>query len=475
MNIIKKFFSIEHMVKPENLLGEIPGSREAYHNLLVIAIPSIIEMVFVALIGSVDVVMVGRLGYEAIAAVGLASQPRFVVMTLFLALNVGVTAIVARRKGEDLPDQARMAVRNALVLVTSLTLTAMVLTLVFSRQILLIAGAQPDTIQMADEYFRIMIYFLPVNAITMCINAAQRGVGNTRITMIANLAANVVNVFFDYLMIYGNWGFPKLGVAGDAWASGIGFCVGLAITVVAVFSGKGDNSFLRISFKDDWRLHKETVKSIVKIGGNSALEQVAQRIGIFIYAVVIANLGTEVFAAHQVGMQFLSFSFNFGNGLAAAAVSLVGQMLGRKRADLAAVYGKCAQRLALFISIALAGSIVLFRGPLVGIFLDRNDIANVLAVSMAVDVMLVVALIQPPQTSAVVFAGCLRGAGDNLYVAVTMIICVAIVRPVLCLIAVNVFGFGIIGAWFASFADMLLRFILVYRRFSGTKWHNIKV
>jgi putative MATE family efflux protein len=242
------------------------------------------------------------------------------VLSAFIALSVGVTAIVARRKGENLPDKASQTLRNALVLIAGLTVVVMTLTLIFSRRILLIAGAQPETIQMADEYFRIMVYFLPVNTITLCINAAQRGVGDTRITMVANIAANVVNIFFDYLFIYGNWGFPKLGVAGDAWASGIGFCVGMIISVVACFASKGSSHFLHLSFKEDWRLHRETVTSILKIGGNSAIEQIAQRAGFFVYAIIIANLGTEVFAAHQVGMQFLSLSFNFASGLAAAAV-----------------------------------------------------------------------------------------------------------------------------------------------------------
>jgi Na+-driven multidrug efflux pump len=100
---------------------------------------------------------------------------------------------------------------------------------------------------------------------------------------------------------------------------------------------------------------------------------------------------------------------------------------------------------------------------------------NALPFSIAVDLMLMVAIFQPPQTSSVVISGCLRGAGDNLYVAVVMIICVAVIRPVLSLVAVNVFGLGIIGAWGASLIDMSLRFTLAYRRFSGSKWQNIKV
>ena len=473
--LIRKIFSVENMVKQESLHGELPGTRDAYKNLLAIAIPSIIEMVFVSLIGSVDVVMVGQLGYEAIAAVGLAGQPRLIVMSIFMALNVGVTAIVARRKGQDLPEEANQTLRNALVIITGLSVVVTLLTLVFSRRLMLVAGAQPDTVGTATEYFRIMIYFLPINALTMCINAAQRGIGNTRITMVANLAANVVNVFFDILLIYGKLGFPKMGVAGDAWASGIGFCVGLFISVYGLVSRKHGDRFLRLSFKDNWRLHWQTVRSLFVLGGNSVLEQVAQRLGVFIYAAVIANLGTVAFAAHQVATQFSLFTFNFGNGLAAASTSLVGQSLGEKRPDLAIIYGKCSQRIALIMSIVIAAAVIILRVPLVGIFLNSNDSANLMSFNMAVNLMFMVALFQLPQTSSVVISGCLRGAGDNLYVAVVMIICVAILRPALSLLAVNVFGLGIIGAWGASVIDMFLRLVLAYRRFSGTKWHNIKV
>ena len=475
MNIIKRVFSVNSMVKSEYLRGDLPKSKDAYSELLKIAVPSIVEMVFVSLISSVDIIMVSRLGFEAIAAVGLAGQPNMIMLSMFLALNVGVTAIVARRKGENLPDAANLTLRNALMLILGFSFVVMALTLIFSRRLMLVAGAQPDTIGMADDYFRIIVYFLPVNALTMCINAAQRGVGNTRITMISNIAANVVNVFFDYCLIYGNLGFPKLGVAGDAWASGIGFCVALILSSAALFRRTSENFFLHISLKDDWRLNKNTVKSILKVGGNSVIEQIGQRIGFFIYAVVVANLGTAVFAAHQVAMQFLGFSFNFGNGLAVAGTSLVGQMLGQKRPDLAAVYGKCAQRLSLVMSLALASCIVAFRSPLVSIFLAKSDPANAVPFAVALELMLVVAVFQPPQTSSVVVSGCLRGAGDNFYVAIVMIICVTFIRPVFSVLAVYVFHFGIIGAWCAALIDMCIRLGLVYYRFSGSKWHYKKV
>jgi putative MATE family efflux protein len=463
------------MVKPDRICGQIPKTKEAYRDIFNIAIPSLIEMVFVSLNGSVDTIMVSRLDFVAIAAVGIAVQPQMIMLSLFFAMNIGVTTIVARRKGQNLRSEANLTIRNALVLIIGLTAVVMTLVLIFSYKLVILAGAQADTLEMSNDYFRIITYFLPVSTLTMCINAAQRGVGSMRIPMIANLVANIVKVFFNFMMIYGNWGFPKLGVAGAAWASGIGLCVGMCISFFGLFGRRSSGAFLHISFKDDWRLHWETVKSIIKLGGNSAIEQVAQRFGFFIYAIVIANLGTAVLAAHQVAAQFLSFSFNFGNGLAVAGIYLVGQELGQKRPDLALIYGKCTQRLSLFISLVLAGTVVLFRYPLVSIFLDRSDPMNILPFSIAVDLMLMVALFQLPQTSSVVVSGCLRGAGDNLYVAVVMIICVAFIRPGLSWVAVKYLGFGIMGAWGASLIDMSLRFTLAYRRFSGSKWQSKKV
>ena len=472
---LRRFVSPSSMVRPEHTRGAIPPAKEAYKSLVDIAIPSIIEMLFVSLIGSVDVIMVGMLGFEAIAAVGIAGQPRMIVLAIFFAMNVGVTAIVARRKGQERREDANLTLRNSLSLIVGITAIVMTLSFIYSRQIMLFAGAQPDTVDMADDYFRILNYFLPVSTLTMCINAAQRGSGNTRTPMIANLVANLVNVFFNYVLMFGKMGFPRLEVAGVAWASGIGLCVGLVISAAGLFGRKAIGSFLHISFRDDWRLKKETVKSIFKIGGNAALEQAAQRIGFFIYAVIIANLGTAAFAAHQIAMQFLSFSFNFGNGIAVAGTSLVGQMLGKDRPDLATVYGKASQRLGMVISVILAASIVVFRTPLVSIFLDTNMPDNLETLRIAADLMLMVALFQPPQITAVVVSGCLRGAGDNLFVAIVFIICVAVVRPLFSFLAVNVFGLGIMGAWAASCIDICLRMILVYRRFSGSSWHDKRV
>jgi putative MATE family efflux protein len=249
------------------------------------------------------------------------------------------------------------------------------------------------------------------------------------------------------------------------------------MAMATVFGRRHSAGFFHLSLRDDWRPNFKILKEITGVGGGAVLEQLVLRIGFFSYAAIVANLGTAVFAAHQICAQFQNLSFTFGDGIGVAGTSLVGQSLGRKRPDMAKLYGIASQRMAMTVALVLATSIVIFRHQLVGIFSDDPYITG-----LASSVMLLLAIFQPFQTSSVVVSGALRGAGDTMYVAGVMMLCVGLMRPLLALLAVfllkNVFGLpeiALMGAWAAAIIDMATRVTLVYRRFSGGKWCNIKV
>lgn len=468
--ILRRLFSVNALVKGVPVHGELPATRQVYGNLIHIALPSVIELVLMSMVSSADTIMVGGLGPAAIASLGLTTQPRMLMLSIFFALNVGVTAIVARRKGECRREEANHTLRNALLLIMGLSLVMMVVTLFGSNLLMRLAGAKEDTIENAETYFRIMAMALPVNALTMSINAAQRGIGNTRITLYTNVASNIVNVVFNYLFITGQLGFPALGVAGAAVASVIGFVVGFLFSVYSITSRRSRDSFLHLSFKDNWRLEKEIIKPISQVGSSALFEQAAMRFGFFIYARIVADLGTNAFAAHQICMQFLNITFNFGDGIGVAGTSMVGQMLGQKRPDLSMIYGKASQRIAMVVSLMLLSLVIILRYPLVGLFTDDATVLN-----LAANVMIIVAIFQPFQTSSVVISGCLRGAGDTRFVALVMLICVTLFRPTVSYIAVHVLGIGLLGAWGTSLLDMMVRLTSVYIRFSRNKWSTIKL
>lgn len=472
--IIKRFFHVDHLVPEHHRVGEMPETRDAYRDVMRIALPSIAEMVLVSMISSADTIMVGQLGKNALAAVSLPGQPRMIMLSLFFALNVGVTAIVARRKGEGRQKDANLTLRNALMLVFALSLIIMAAVTALAEPLMRLAGGNTNTpddaevLKGAIDYFKIMAFALPVTALSMCTNAALRGVGNTKITMQVNLISNLVNVFFNYLLIGGNLGFPRLEVRGAAIASVIGIVAGAVLSFATVM--RSGNAYLYISRHDRWRVDKGTMRGIIRVGGNAMVEQLGMRFGFFVYSRIMYGYGVTMFAAHNIAMQFLNITFSFADGTAIAATSLVGQQLGARRPDLSMLYGRISQRIALIMSMALGVVLVTLRYPLSSLFIDANTAHADVVIEAAAQTMLVVALMQPFQMASVVLSGGLRGAGDNLFVAAVMGVCVSIVRPVMAVLAVYVFKLSLPLAWLFSLSEIIIRLVFFDARFRSGKW-----
>ena len=499
MKTIRQFFSVKSLLPASGPQGDVPSSSEAYRNLIRIALPSVCEMVFISLMGSIDTMMVGGIGTHAIAAVGLVGQPRMLILCLFFALNTGITAVVARRKGQDRQQDANVALRTSLTNALMLSLIMLALSMILAKPLMRLAGAKADTIEDAEIYFKIVNLALPMNVLSMAICAAQRGIGNTRITMVVNITSNTVNVILNYLLINGIGPFPRLEVKGAAIATAIGMCVGSLLAFISLLRGRKTHSFLYFSLREGGYFNKEAAHSVGKIALSAMIEQLALRFGFFMYARLVADLGTQAYASHTVCMQFLNLSFTFADGIGVASTSLVGQMLGRERPDLSHMYGKIAQRIALVGGILLASTIALLRYPLVGLFTSDGTVLE-----LSARVMLIVALFQPLQMLSVITSGALRGAGDTKYVARVMLLCVAIIRPLLAFIAIKLITayftpiyiqltassavdtlaywlsyetpqWALLGAWAASLIDMAIRMSLSMKRFNSGKWHGIKV
>jgi len=459
------------MVKEQFVVGSIPTAKEAYGVSARIAFPSIVEMTSLSMMQMVSTAMVGSLGPAAVAAVGLVSQPRMIFMALFFALNVGVTAVISRRRGENDRAGARLCLRQAVLIAIGISIVMAMLAVALAHPMILFAGAEEDTVDLATSYFRITSMVLPANAITMTISAAQRGVGNTRVTMVVNMTANIINLLLHYLLISGNFGFPALGVDGAALSVAITGVIGMFLAIGSILR---KDAYLKISVLDSWRPHLEMIKSIAKIGGNSIIEQMFLRIGFFAFAIIVARLGTEAFAAHQIALQLMNLSFTFADGIAVATTALVGRYLGAKRPDLSIMYGKIGQRMSLGISVFLVSFTFFGRFWFPTLFVS-DPVADWHIIEITASLLVVLAIIQPIQTSQLVMAGCLRGAGDTRFVAITMLLSVALARPLLSLFLMFVFDLGILGAWYAMIVDQLMRLVLLYWRFAKGKWTEIRV
>ena len=200
-------------------------SKEDIKKTLDMAWPAMLESFFAAFAGLVDSLMVSSLGSYAVAAVGLTTQPKFLGLSLFIASNVAISALVARRKGEDKKEEANKIFSTFLVFLLAAAVLMSIVLVVFADPIIRLCGSEELTHDSAVTYFRIIMGGMLFNVLQMGINSAQRGAGNTRITMRTNLVSNTVNIIFNYLLIQGHFGFPALGIRGAALATVLGTVV----------------------------------------------------------------------------------------------------------------------------------------------------------------------------------------------------------------------------------------------------------
>lgn len=448
-------------------MRDIPSNREILKTTLSVAWPSVMESFFVNLAGMVDTIMVGTMGSYAIAAVGLTIQPKMLGLALFLSLNVAVSAIVARRKGAGDRESANRVVRMCLLITLAMTAAVSALFVGLAGPIVKLVGSQPDTHDAAVSYLRIIMGGQVFNTVSLVLNAAQRGAGNTRIAMMTNLISNVVNVIFNYLLIGGNFGFPELGVEGAALATVLGTVCACALSIASVLR---KDSFINLRAFKGWIPEKQSRSSIGNVWSSSLVEQVCLRIGFLLFSMTVARLGTTELAAHQIGGNMMSMSFSFGDGLSVAAITLIGQSLGRKRPDMAKIYGSVCQRLGL-VCACVMGFIYFFFGK--EIFLLYSDDPVIL--DYGAMIMRILSVVLFMQIEQVVQFGCLRGAGDTKFTALVSFISVTFIRPGASWLLCYPVGLGLMGAWLGTALDQLVRFLLTFVRFRKGNWTKLKL
>lgn len=448
-------------------LGEVPPNGQIIRDALNVAWPSVLESFFVCLAGMVDTIMVGSLGSFAIAAVGLSTQPKFLGLAIFLSMNVAVSAIVARRKGAGDRESANRIVRMALLVTIALTAVVSLLFVTFASPIVKLVGSQPDTHTYAVEYLQIIMGGMIFSTISLMLNAAQRGAGNTRIAMLTNVISNIINVLFNYLLIGGNFGFPALGVRGAALATVIGTVCACVLSLASVLR---KNGFICLRSVKGWVADRLSIASLLNVGSSAFVEQICLRIGFLLFAMTVAHLGTVEMAAHQIGMNMMSMSFSFGDGLSVASVTLIGQSLGRGRADMAKIYGNVCQKIGLLCA-CLVAVIYFIWGK--RIFMLFSQEAPILAYGELIMRILSITLFF--QIEQVTLFGCLRGAGDTRFTALVSLISVTCIRPGLSWLLCYPLGVGLIGAWLGTFCDQALRFVLTFMRFRKGQWTKIRL
>lgn len=450
---------------------ETERSLNLVKETLIIAWPAVAESFFLTLAGMIDTMMVSQLGPFAISAIGLTNQPKFLGLTLFFTLNTALAAFSARRKGEENRRGANEIFMTSVLYALLLTTIISILFVAFAGDLMRIVGSNTDTHAAATAYFRIIMGGMVFNVLTMLINAALRGTGNTRVAMTSNLIATVVNIFCNFLLIKGNWGFPAMGVRGAAIATVISTVVSLLICIYYILH---EDSFISIPYiiKEKLRISWEQAKAIIKFQSTMLIEFIGFRVGFLVTAILAAQLGTDEFAIHQVGMNLLSLGFACGDGMRVAAVTLTGQSLGARKPDLARRYAQTCQNIGFAMAGIIATIMFFFGDHLFSLFFLGKKPAILPETGRMITYFIIGVVLF--QISQIIISGALQAAGDLKYTNLVSIIGVGVIRSIVTFVSVVLLSLGLIGIWIGVLADHLSRFTALSWRFKRYDFHNAK-
>lgn len=438
-----------------------------------IAGPVFIELLMGTLFGMVDMIMLGNFGDNAtsvagIASVGITNQLIFIGLSLVQSLNIGATAMIARYIGGHREDRVQSVVKHIILLTQIfLAIPIVILAVSFTPNLMKFLGAHGDTIAIGSTYFRVIMLGFLFQAFNFSIFASLRGAGDTKTPMKINVLVNLLNVFGNFVLIYGLLGFPALGVTGAGISTALSQVIATVLCLRYIFK---KDSTIHINLKEKFKVNKDIIFNLIKIGVPASLEQIAMRVGILLFVRIVASLGTVAFATHQIAINILSLSFTPGQAFGIAASTLTGRSLGAKDSLLAEKYIKTCSRIGALVSAFMAVVFFFFGGLIASLYTNDPQV-----IKQAGDILKLIAVIQPFQSSSLIVAGGLRGAGDTIFTLVSTFIGILIIRVALAYYFVIIMGVGLIGAWMAVLIDQFIRWILVNYRFRTGKWKYITI
>ena len=427
-------------------------TAEKLKQIASIGIPAVIESIISVLIGSIDTKMISGLGKGAVSAVSFTSQPKLIILSIFFAMGTAVSVFVAQALGRKDREEANAYFQTILRITVILSLVLGILCGLLAVPIMSVCNRQPDTVGMSISFFRIIMFFLVFNTVSIVLNAALRGIGKTRLTLISSVSMGVVDIFVNYLLIEGHWGFPKLGVVGDALGTVCGMATACAISILLI---SRRSEFLSLKGIFTRKNDQEIMKNVRVKVGNTVIENLFTRIGFLLSSIIISSLSSDVTAVYSVTMILLNYSFSFGDGLQAAVVTLTGQSMGAKQYREIKDYVRLSRILGVVVSVVLSAVYIIFARRFFSQFFQDEE-----AIAQGISYTYVAAGLTLLQIIRIINVAAMRGMGEVKAPRIMATVCVLIISPAVAFTMTSVLHYGVWGIWAASVTSQICWFIM---------------
>ena len=435
------------------------------------SVPAIMAQIASVCMQYIDASMVGQLGADDSASIGLVSSSIWLLCSIGMAVNVGFTVLMAQKIGARKYVSARNLLKLAFLVCLAASLLLAGAGILVSDILPVWLGGNSEINRGASEYFLIFTSALPVLILNALSSGMLQSSGNMKLPSLLNMLMCLLDVVFNYLLIFPSreisfGGFSlvipgcDLGIRGAA----LGTVAAEAVTfALMLFFLLFRTQQLRLRPEERFIFSSRLVRRAFLISLPVGFDHIAMCLAMVVSMMIVAPLGTVPIATHSFAITAESFCYMAGYGIAAAATTMVGQSIGARRSDLAVSFAWLVTGLGVSIMTAAGILMFIFAPLMMGLLSPVAEISN-----LGAEVLRIEAFAEPLFGASIVAAGALRGAGDTFFPSLINFISMWFVRIPLSLLLASYYGFY--GIWVAMCIELCIRGLLFLYRLKRGKW-----
>lgn len=425
--------------------------------------PILLENLLFMLMSTADTLMLSGVSDKAVSAVGVAGQFVFIAIILIGVINNGADVVVSQYLGSGRRHEASKiaALTVTMNLLAGLAISA--LFFAFTKPLMGMMNLEPDTLDMAVTYLRIVGGWIFFQAIINALSGVIRTYGYAKEAMLVSLGMNVVHIVLNYMLIFGKAGLPALGVEGAALST----IISRGAAIVVFFWMMYKVVDVRILLKDYLTINKEYLGKILKIGIPTALESVLYHSCQSVFLYYASFLGDMALASRQYAMNISSYVYLFSSACGMATAILIGRLIGGRRQEDAYKRAWVSAIWCVSITVVIDLIVISVRHPLMGMFTDDPAILKLAAQMVVLSLAL-----ESGRSLNMLFVPALRATGDAKYTVYWGIVSMVCMSLPLGYLLVFVFDMGLAGVWLAIAADEWTRGIIMFFRWRSRKWEG---
>lgn len=432
-------------------------------NLVRLTWPIFLELFLFMLMGTVDTFMISSVADNAVAGVGSANQIIAMAILVLSVIGNGAAIVISQYLGSKRPQEAAQVTGNAITLNLVVGLILSALMLLFGEKLLYALNIKGDILVYARSYIHIVGGFIFLQALINALAATIRTHGFTKQTMVVSMLMNIIHVIGNYILIFGHFGFPAMGVEGAAISTVISRFICLILFFLLLYRIME----VRVIWKYYIQLSKKYVLQILKIGIPSAFESITYQACQLVFTLYITYLGAEALATRQYALNISSYIFLFSVAVSMGTSIIVGRLVGAGRPQEAYTRVFTSVKWALLATVIIDVIVIIFRVPLLGLFTDNEKI-----ILMGAQVILLSFFLETGRTCNLVIINSLRASGDAKFPVYMGLLSMVGMSLPLAYVLVFKLHLGLAGVWLAAAADEWVRAIIMYFRWRSRAWEK---